>query len=70
MVISFGSSAEPMGGGSTYFRVVKSGQCQKICSRMRFQEIKHTLLLVDLHVHEKVYANDDQIRQYVKDPNA
>ena len=62
MVMSFGSSAEPIAGGSTYLRVVRS--YNPAVSRhptSRAKGTRLTLLGVDLHLHVKVDAQDDEI---------
>lgn len=70
MVTSFGSSAEPIGAGSTYFRVVRSVKRTKLVLRKEDRTIaiageEHTLLLVDLQVDETVDGEDDHVGQEV-----
>ena len=62
VVMSLGSSAEPIGGGSTYLRVVRS--CNTAVSGRstnRPERMRLTLLRVDLHLHVKVDAQNDEI---------
>ena len=66
MVMSLASSAEPIAGGSTYLRVVRSGSAavSEHASRS-IVGMRLTLLRVDLHLHVKVDAQDDQIGDHV-----
>lgn len=69
--MSFGSSAEPIGGGSTYLRVVRS--CNTAVSRQstnRTMRTGLTLLRVDLHLHVEVDSQNDEVGDYVEDADA
>lgn len=69
--MSFGSSAEPIAGGSTYLRVVRS--CNVAVSEdftNRAGGTKLTLLRVDLHLHVEINAQDDEIGYDVENADA
>lgn len=70
--MSFGSSAEPIGGGSTYFSVVKSAKikCQEIVliAPGVFKVIR-ALFRIDLLLKEEVDCGDDQVGNDVKGSN-
>ena len=71
MVMSLGSSAEPIGGGSTYLRVVRSSRM--VVSHgvgYRVWVDKRTLLRVDFHLYVEVDAQDDEIRHHIENPDA
>ena len=70
MVMSFGSSAEPIGGGSTYLRVVRSAILTVSECKSSVERSTRTLLCVDLHLHVKVDAQDDEIGDHVENTDA
>lgn len=69
--MSLGSSAEPIGGGSTYLRVVRSCN-EKISGHYttHTKGTRPTLLRVDLHLHVKVDAQNDEIRDDIENADA
>ncbi len=71
MVMSLGSSAEPIGGGSTYLRVVRSViVAVSECKKSRAQGSKYTLLRVDLHLHVEVDPHNDEIGDHIENADA
>ena len=63
VVTSLGSSAEPIGGGSTYFSVVMSGskQISRDSCKDAAEHGRHTLFLVDFLLYEEIDAEDYQV---------
>ena len=69
--MSLGSSAEPIGGGSTYLSVVRSTSILvSYSSGGRVWGITRTLLCVDFHLYVQVDAQDDEIRHHIENTDA
>src|ERR1700733_11076135 len=66
VVTALGSSAEPMGAGSTYLRTVMSARV----SRSGRGRVAPTVLLVDLQLAVVVDAEDDQVGGHVEGAEA
>lgn len=72
MVTSLGSSAEPIGAGSTYLRVVRSVEVLLISAQLREMgdEFRYTLFRVNLLLHVEVDGRNDQVRNNVQRADA
>ena len=67
VVTSFGSSADPIGAGSTYLRVVRSGKTISLRCSPLYTIVELTFPLVNLHVYQSIQSKDDQVRCDVPD---
>lgn len=68
MVTSLGSSPEPMGAGSTYFRVVRSECVIPVGDAVDFGPL--TSLLLDLGTDVEVEGEDEKIGNNIEDSHS
>lgn len=66
VVMSLGSSEEPMGAGSTYLRVVRSVGVERV-SLVEGGERggESTFPRIDLRLYVKIHSHDDEVRDDV-----